>query len=84
VEFLDEFEGMDDGENECALEAKALQKEGLKLGLVRIFLPKQCSDCEHWAETEEDPLVGFCGCRKSLWHNKPTRNISDCDHWRAA
>lgn len=36
VEFLDNFEGSFE-EDELAQEALALQKEGLKLGLVRVF-----------------------------------------------
>lgn len=82
VEFLDEFEGMDDGENECALEAKALQEEGLKLGLVRIYPPKkkECSGCGHWSQEGEQD--GYCECVGSPFCDVITNSDTNCEHWK--
>jgi hypothetical protein len=82
LEFLDVFEGWDDGDSKYPPEAAALQEEGLKLGLVRLpstWAGKRiCKNCGWWAPEFES---GYCECPASPLLDLLTAPEDYCDYW---
>ena len=84
LEFLDVFEGWMSEDDGLPNEAAAFQKEGLELGLVRIFPPKQCSGCRHW-DCGSVCHSGVCECPDSPFYEQHRgKDEAACEQWGGA